>query len=96
MLLESGSCCSRFLESRSLTKIYSYMMNMLPVLNLATNKTVLTMIENQKAGYALGIAVMPEQNLETFGNPRPSMENQLTQVRSSLYSRIFGIWVGPS
>lgn len=83
---------SRFLESRSLTKIQSHIMNMLPVLNLATGKTVLTMMENQKVWHALDTATMPEQNTGTFESARHGIEHQLGKVRSSLYCRILGIW----
>ncbi len=87
---------SRFLESRSLTKIQSHIMNMLPMLNLATNKTVLTMMEKQKVWHTLGIAKMAEQNVETFENARHEIEHQLGKVRSMLYCRTLGIWVSPS
>ncbi len=82
--------CSKFLEARSLTKIYSYTMNMLPMLNLGTRKRVLAMMENQKVTHVL--AEMPEQNTETVEN-RDGIERQLSKVRSMLYCRILGIWV---
>jgi hypothetical protein len=67
-------------------------MNMLPVLNLATGKTVLTMMENQKVWHALGIVKIPEQSVETFESARHGIEHQLGKVRSSLYRRSLGIW----
>ena len=86
---------SRFLETRSLTKIQSHMINMLPVLNLATCKTAPTM-ENQKVWRALDVAEMPEQNTETFESTRHGIEHQFSKVRSMLYCRILDIWVSKS
>ena len=83
---------SRFLEARSLTKIRSHIANVLPMLNLATGKTALTMIET-KAWYALDTAETPMQNTETFANTRHEIEHQLGKVPSMLFCQILGVWV---